>query len=154
MCQVELVLCWTDIMLICAPFPENNNVLSRLDLLFQPEFWINSNFIHIIDDLAGYYSKGQKYHLAHYCFNPSCKSGLYYTQSRWQNIMEHFSFFRNATLQLVKLICGKVELFQLLNNTVKQSLNYKQCLICHLGRSFYRVTSMFRKSLIWRNNHI
>ena len=58
MCQVELVLCWTDIMLICATFPENNNVLSRLDLLFYPEFGINSNFIHIIDDLAGYYSKG------------------------------------------------------------------------------------------------
>ena len=71
MCQVDLVLCWTDIMLICAPFPENNNVLSRLDLLFQPEFRVNSNFIHIIDDLAGYYSKGQKCHLAHYCFNPS-----------------------------------------------------------------------------------
>ena len=60
-------------MPICAPFPENNNVLSRLDLLFQPEFGINSNFIHIIDDLAGYYSKGQKCHLAHYCFNPSIK---------------------------------------------------------------------------------
>ena len=58
-------------MLICAPFHENNNVLSRLDLLFQSEFGINSNFIHIIEDLAGYYSKGQKCHLAHYCFNPS-----------------------------------------------------------------------------------
>ena len=71
MCQVELVLCWTNIMLICAPFHENNNVLSRLDLLFQSEFGINSNFILIIEDLAGYYSKGQKCHLAHYCFNPS-----------------------------------------------------------------------------------
>ena len=71
MCQVELVLCWTDIMLICAPYPENNNVLSRLDLLFSPEFRINLNFIHIIEDLAGYYSKGRKCHLAHYCFNPS-----------------------------------------------------------------------------------
>ena len=50
-------------MLICAPFHENNNVLSRLG--------INSNFIHNIGDLAGYYSKGQKCHLAHYCFNPS-----------------------------------------------------------------------------------
>ena len=58
-------------MLICAPFPENNSVLSRLDLLFQTKFGINSNFIHIIDDLAGHYSKGQKCHLAHYCFNPS-----------------------------------------------------------------------------------
>ena len=58
-------------MLICAPFPENNNVLSRLDLLFYPEFGINSNFIHIIDDLAGYYSKSQIFYLAHYCFNPS-----------------------------------------------------------------------------------
>ena len=63
MCQVELVLCWTDIMLICAPFHENNNVLI--------EFGINLNFIHIIVDLAGYYSEGQKCHLAHYCFNPS-----------------------------------------------------------------------------------
>ena len=71
MCQFELVLCWTNIMLICALFHENNNVLSRLDLLFQSEFGINSNFIHIIEDLAGYYSKGQKCHLAHYCFNPS-----------------------------------------------------------------------------------
>ena len=71
MCQVELVLCWTDIMLICAPFPENNNVLSRPDLLFT--------FIHIIDDLAGYYSKGQKCHLAHYCFNPSI------IRAKWHN---------------------------------------------------------------------
>ena len=70
MCQVELVLCWTDIMLICAPFHENNNVPSSLDLL-SSEFEINLNFIHIIGDLAGYYSKGQKCHLAHYCFNPS-----------------------------------------------------------------------------------
>ena len=59
MCQVGLVLCWTDIMLIYAPFHENNNVLSRLDLLFESEFGINSNCIHIIGDLAGYYSKGQ-----------------------------------------------------------------------------------------------
>ena len=58
-------------MLICAHFHENNNVLSRLDLLFQSEFGINSNFIHIIGDLAGYYSKGQKCHLAHYSLNPS-----------------------------------------------------------------------------------
>ena len=71
MCQVELVLCWTYIMLICAPFHEKNNVLSRLNMLFYSEFGINSNFIHIIGDLAGYYSKGQKCHLAHYCFNPS-----------------------------------------------------------------------------------
>ena len=71
MCQVELVLCWTDIMLICAPFHENNNVLSRLVLGFFSEFGINSNFIHIIGDLADYYSKGRKCHLAHYCFNPS-----------------------------------------------------------------------------------
>ena len=35
------------------------------------EFGINSNFIHVIVDLAGYYSKGQKCHLVHYCFNPS-----------------------------------------------------------------------------------
>ena len=58
-------------MLICAPFHENNNVLN---LLFYSEFGINSNFIHIIGDLAGYYSKGQKCHLAHYCFNPSTTS--------------------------------------------------------------------------------
>ena len=71
MCQVELVLCLIYIMLICVPFHENNNVLSRFDLLFLSEFRINSNFIHIIGDLAGYYSKGQKCHLAHYCFNLS-----------------------------------------------------------------------------------
>ena len=46
-------------MLICAPFHENNSVLSRLDLLFYSEFGINSNSIHIIGDLAGYYSKAQ-----------------------------------------------------------------------------------------------
>ena len=71
MCQVELVLCWTNIMLICAPFHENNSVLSRLDLLFLSEFEKNSNSMHIIGDLAGYYSRGKKCHLAHYCFNPS-----------------------------------------------------------------------------------
>ena len=38
-------------MLICAPLHANNNVLSRLDLLFKSEFGINSNFIHIIGDL-------------------------------------------------------------------------------------------------------
>ena len=32
---------------------------------------MNSNFIHIIFDLAGYYSEGQKCHLAHYCFTLS-----------------------------------------------------------------------------------
>ena len=58
MCQVEFVLCWTDIMLIFTLFHENNNVLSRLDLLFQSEYRMNSNFLHIIFDLAGYYSKG------------------------------------------------------------------------------------------------
>ena len=58
-------------MLIFSPFHKNNNVLSRLDLLFLAEFGINLNFIHIIVDLAGYYSKGQKCHLVHYCFNPS-----------------------------------------------------------------------------------
>ena len=62
-------------MLICAPFHKNNNVLSRLDLSFQSEFGINSNFIHIIGDLAGYYSKGQKCRLDHYCFNPSIYVG-------------------------------------------------------------------------------
>ena len=40
-------------MLMCAPFHENNNALSRLDLLFYSIFGINSNFIHIIVDLAG-----------------------------------------------------------------------------------------------------
>ena len=41
-----------------------------VDLFFKSEFGINCNFIQIIVDLAGYYSKGQTYHLAHYCFNP------------------------------------------------------------------------------------
>ena len=36
MCQVDLVLCWTDIMLIFALFHKNNNVLSRLDLFLNP----------------------------------------------------------------------------------------------------------------------
>ena len=65
MCQVELVLCWTDIMPKWVPFHENNNVLSRLDLLFYSELGINSNCIHNMGDLAGYYSKGKKCHLAH-----------------------------------------------------------------------------------------
>ena len=57
-------------MLICAPFHENNNVLSRLGL------FLNLNFIHSIVDLADCYFQGQKCHLAHYCFNPSvCRIG-------------------------------------------------------------------------------
>ena len=71
MCQIDLVLCWTEIMLISVPLHENKNTLSRLDLFFKSEFGISSNFIHIIGDLAGCYSKGQKCQLAHYCFNPS-----------------------------------------------------------------------------------
>ena len=31
-------------MLICAPFHENNNVLSRLGLFFKSDFGINLNF--------------------------------------------------------------------------------------------------------------
>ena len=57
-------------MLICAPLHENNNGLSRLNLFFNLNFWINSNFIHIIGELSGCYFKGWKYHLDHYCFNP------------------------------------------------------------------------------------
>ena len=57
-------------MLICAPLHENNNVLSRLDLFFKSKFGINSKLIHIIGELTGYYSKGLRCHLAHYCFNP------------------------------------------------------------------------------------
>ena len=52
-------------MLISAPLHENSNVLSQLDL------FCNLNFIHSIGELAGCYFKGQKCHLAHYCFNPS-----------------------------------------------------------------------------------
>ena len=63
-------------MLICAPWRENSNVISRIDL-FKSEFEINLNVVHIIGDLAGCYSKGQKCHLAHYCFSPSLNMWIF-----------------------------------------------------------------------------